>query len=295
MGRICPLHFFCEGVFAVSRKIINGSYRDYKFLFGNSRTAYSDLTAKKSAAEKNLFILIDDDFPAGYICANLVRDICHVNYAFTVPEKRRRGIFTALLEYLIENNSAVTIRGSTNNGQSKLLIKICPELGFQTFSIFKTARADWKSLCDWKANFFDKFMAERGNRYLEFFSRRGFKIYSVADAPTKYLEQICSREVLADLSFIAVKNDEIAARFLVNAPDKKNLVVEQAFVTQKFLNSGAIFPLLNEFVQAVYVRGCENLAFAVNEDDSSARKFYEKLFGQLKTVNDWVYKFTLQN
>lgn len=40
-----------------------GTYRNYLFLFGDSRTAYSDLSAKKFAAEKNLFICLKIIFP----------------------------------------------------------------------------------------------------------------------------------------------------------------------------------------------------------------------------------------
>ena len=294
------------------RKIICGSYRDYLFLFGKSRTAYSDLQAKKSAEQKNLYIMLEENFPAGYICAGSENNICNVYHAYTAPEKRRGGIFTALIKFLMEKNSAVAIQGSSNNGQSPLLMKICSALGFQSFSVCKTSRADWKNLCDWKEKFFDKFMAERGNKYVEFFSRQGFEIYSFAESPKKYLEQIYnSREnyfgnafdarkffdggdknfVAKDLSFLIVKNGEVAAYFLATAPDKKNLIAEQTSVAKKYLNSGVLFPLLSKFVAAVYNRQCENLAFAVYEDNLSARKFFEKLTGQLKTSNDFIYKF----
>lgn len=301
----------------MDRKIINGSYRDYIFLFGKSRTAYSDLYAKKSAAEKRLYIMLEENFPAGYICTTLENGVCFVHHAYTVPEKRRDGVFTALLKYLIglEDNSAIVIQGSANNGQSRLLMKICTALGFQSFSVNKTSRADWQSLCYWKENFFDKFMAERGNKYLEYFSRQGFKIYSFEDSPPEYLEQIynsrenyfgnvfdvrkffdgADKNLLArDLSFLTVKNDEAAAYYLTIAPDKKNLIAEQTSVAKKYLNSGLLFPLINKFVAAICKRQFDNLAFAVYEDNLPARRFYEKFIGQLKTSNDFIYRFWLK-
>ena len=216
------------------------------------------------------------------------------------------------MKYLLEKNSTVMIQGSSNNGQSRLLMKICTRLGFQSFTVCKTSRADWKSLCDWKKNFYDEFMIERGNKYLEFFARQGFEIYSFEDSPPEYLEQIYhSREnyfgngfdvrnffdgsdknlVAHDLSFLTVKDGEVAAYFLTKAPDKKNLIAEQTSVAKKYINSGVMFPLLNKFTEAIYNRQCDNLAFAVYEDNLSARKFYEKFIGQLKTSNDFVYKF----
>ena len=71
------------------RKIICGSYRDYLFLFGKYRTTYSDLNAKKSAAQKKLYIMLDENFPAGYICAGLENNICKVSHAYTLPDRRR--------------------------------------------------------------------------------------------------------------------------------------------------------------------------------------------------------------
>ena len=62
----------------MERKIISGTYRDYIFLFGDSRTAYSDLSAKKSAAEKNFNIMLEDHLPAGYICANVLENLCNI-------------------------------------------------------------------------------------------------------------------------------------------------------------------------------------------------------------------------
>ena len=229
------------------RKIINSSYQDYTSLFRDSRTTYSDFYAKKSATENHLYIMLEDNFPAGYICANSERDKFSVYYAYTAPEKRNRGIFTSLLKYLIEldeNSSVMVQRSTTDKKYSKTVSDVCESLGFQKHSVCKTFCANWDSLCEWKEKIFDKFMADKGNKYLEFFLLQGFKIYSFEDAPSKYLKQVChSHEnyfgnkfdvrkyfngydknlVVRDLSFIAVKNNKVAAYFLAIAPDKKIL------------------------------------------------------------------------
>ena len=299
------------------RKIIDASYQDYAVLFRDSRTAYSDLCAKKSAAENHLFIMIEDNFPAGYICANSERDIFYVCHAYTAPEKRSRGIFTSLVKYLIEldENSAVIIQSSgTDKKYSQTVADVCSRLGFEKHSVCKTFCADWNSLCAWKENFFDRFMSDKGKRYLEFFSTREFKICSFADAPTEYLAQLYhSHEnyfgnkfdvrkffdgydknlVARDLSFVAVKNNEVAAYFLTIAPDKKNVIAEQTAVAKKYLGSGLMLLLLNAFVQKLYARQCKNLAFAVYEDNFPAIKFYGKIMEQLKTSNEYICKFLL--
>ena len=53
---------------ALNTKIIQGTYRDYYWLFGDERTAYTNLVAK-SAAGKNgaLYMMLADGKPAGYI------------------------------------------------------------------------------------------------------------------------------------------------------------------------------------------------------------------------------------
>lgn len=158
-------------------------------------------------------------------------------------------------------------------------------------------------------------MAEKGNSYLEFFSSRDFKICSFEDAPAEYLEQLYhSHEnyfenkfdvrkyfdgynknlVVGDLSFIAFKDNEVAAYFLAIAPDKKNIIAEQTAVAKKYFSSGLMILLLNEFAQKLYARSCENLAFAVYEDNFTAIKFYDKITRQLKTSNEYIYKFLLK-
>ena len=49
----------------MERKIISGTYQDDIFLFGDNRTAYSDFSAKKSANEKNFYIMFENNLPAG--------------------------------------------------------------------------------------------------------------------------------------------------------------------------------------------------------------------------------------
>ena len=299
----------------MERKIIVGTYRDYLFLFGDSRTAYSDLSAKKSAAEKNLYIMLEDKLPAGYICANVSENLCNVNYAYTVNEKRRQGIFTALLKHLTEldkiSEVLVQISGSQENFDS--IVKVCTSLGFFEDSEVKTFRADWDALRDWKENYFDNFMTTHGHKYLEYFSRRNFEIYSFNNAPPKYLEQLHhSREnffentldikrffegydknlVSKDLSFISVKDDKLAAYYLVTSPDGASIVVEQTAVAEKYLNSGLILILWDKFVRATYARKCANMAFAVYSDNSPALKFDAKITKNLKLTENHIHKYS---
>ena len=90
----------------------------------------------------------------------------------------------------------------------------------------------------------DKFMAEHGHKFLEYFSRRNFKIYSFADAPQKYLEQLYHSQdnffenpldvkkffdgyeknlVEKNISCLSVKDDKLAAYYLAISPDRKNI------------------------------------------------------------------------
>lgn len=300
------------------RKIISASYQDYASLFRDSRTAFSELYAKKSAAENHLYIMIEDNFPAGYICANSERNILYVQYAYTVPERRRRGIFTSLLKHLIKLNkkSAIMVQSSTTDkNHLQTVADVCERLGFRRQPVCKTFCADWDSLCEWKEQIFDKFMSDKGGKYLEFFSAQEFTICSFADASTEHLAQLYhSHEnyfgnkfdvrkyfdgydknlIVRDLSFIAVKDNEVAAYFLTIAPGKNSFIVDQTAVAKKYLGSGLIFPLLNAFVQKLYARQCKNLAFAVYENNFAAIKFYDKITRQLKTSNRYMYKFLLR-
>ena len=301
----------------MERKIISGTYRDYIFLFGDSRTAYSDLSAKKSAAEKNFYIMLEDHLPAGYICANVLENLCNVTYAYTVAEKRRHGVFTALLKYLtqLDDVSQILIVIAENQENFESIIKICKSAGFNEDSVVKTYRADWKSIREWKENYFDDFMATHGHKYLEYFARRHFEIYSFADAPEKYMDQLYHSQenffgntldikrffdsydknlVAKDISFISVKDDKLAAYYLVTAPDGNNVVVEQTAVAKKYLNSGAMLPLWDIFVRTLYNRKCDNMAFAIYSDNSPAIKFAAKITKNLKLTSNTTYKYLFE-
>lgn len=298
----------------MERKIISGTYRDYLFLFGDSRTAYSDLSAKKSAVEKNLYIMLEDDLPAGYICANMSENLCNVTYAYTVAEKRRHGVFTALLKYLtqLDDIDAVLVQISASQENFASIVKTCEAAGFHQDSVVKIFRADWESLHTWKETYFDNFMATHGHKYLEYFARRNFKVYSFADAPEKYLEQLYhSHEnffentldvkrffdgydknlVARDISFLSVKDDKLAAYYLATSPDGNNVVVEQTAVAKKYLNSGAMLPLWDKFIRTLYIRQCNNMAFAIYSDNTPAIKFDAKITKNLKLTETRLYKY----
>ena len=298
----------------MERKIIKGTYRDYIFLFGDRRTTYSDLSAKRSAAEKNLYIMIEDNMPAGYICVNFEENLFKVNYAYTVPEKRCHGVFTELLKHLTELADGyevlITIPERQKNFDS--IVKICKSLGFSQDGILKIFRTNWAAMRDWKENYFDKFMETQGHKYLEYFSRRNFKTYSFNDAPQKYLEQLYHSQenffenpfevknffdgsyknfVAKDLSFIAVKNDKLSAYYLITFSDDKNIFVGQTAVAKEYLNSGLMFILCDKVIRAIYDRKCESLTFAVYSDNLPALKFDAKVTRNLKFIESRSYEY----
>ena len=301
----------------MERKIISGTYRDYLFLFGENRTAYSDLSAKKSAAEKNLYILIEDGLPAGYICANVSEYLCTVSYAYTVAEKRRHGVFTALLKYLtqLDGIAIVDVQISESHKNFESIVKTCEAAGFSKENVLKIFRADWESLRTWKETYFDNFMATHGHKYLEYFARRNFKVYSFADAPEKYMEQLYHSQenffenplyvkrffdsydknlVARDISFLSVKDDKLAAYYLATSPDGNNIVVEQTVVAKQYLNSGAMLPLWDKFIHALYARQCENMIFAIYLENSPAIKFDAKITKNLQLTENHIYKYILK-
>lgn len=67
----------------MERKIISGTYRDDIFLFGDNRTAYSDFSAKKSANEKNFYIMFENNLPAGYTFAQIFLKIFVMSITLT--------------------------------------------------------------------------------------------------------------------------------------------------------------------------------------------------------------------
>ena len=138
-------------------------YMGYCFAFMGHRTAFSDYFAREAAeCGKLLCAKLDDKF-AGYICAADIGREDRVTYAYTRPEYRRQGIFTALLKEISESSEMpVKVNLPAEHEYHDTIVHVCGKLGFARGEdlIVYTCRPDTDTR-------WDEFMNSRGNRICE--------------------------------------------------------------------------------------------------------------------------------
>jgi len=78
-------------------------YLGYAMVFYKHRSAYTDMCAHEAEASGMLLCAKYDGTFAGFICVTSNSREDRITYAFTIPEFRRKGVFSALALYVMEN------------------------------------------------------------------------------------------------------------------------------------------------------------------------------------------------
>lgn len=294
----------------MTRKIINASYMDYLFLFGDFRTAFSDLSAKSADENGMLYILMENDLPAGYICAEKDTNLCTVLYAYTVPDKRNSGIFTQMLRFVTEKADLdVKLSIAESRKNFSIVRHTAEKLGFVQDSSCIVFSGGAETFINW-----ENYMAETGEKFCGVLLRQGYRCVSFADADSKllhnlynsgvngfqnrldirpYLEQK-SRCADMEMSFMAVKDGTIAAYTLVRRPDRKSAVFEHISVHEKYIGSGCILLPFAKSMEMFKRNGCQRAVYAMYEENSHAnafrRKLLEKVTSSQKRSYNFIYK-----
>ena len=158
-------------------KIINGSYTDYVFLFAGSRTAYSDLSVKGALkSDGKLYIMMEDDKPAGYLCIVNEENIARILYVYTEPIKRNGGILKSLLEHAYDKaDRKVKVCVSDNTEAFTFIKKACLSLGFfeESYCII-SGSGKAKDFSNW-----ERYMDRVGNKFCEILIRQLMRLQKV--------------------------------------------------------------------------------------------------------------------
>ena len=304
----------------MARKIMQGSYMDYIFLFGESRSFHTDMIAKALAEDGGICILWEDGMPAGYLMfsKSKTQKRVGISYVYTKEERRCRGICTDLVGHIVRNvpYSSLIITINEKNEFYQTIVHIAEKYGLKDSLACTTCRAPWESLRAWRYAYWDKFMEERGREYLRLFERQGFRLYSFEEAPRTYMEQLydsheagsefdnpmgvrmyfdgkSKESVKQDVSTVVAKDGKLAAYFLVTSPDGKNFIIEQSVVAKEYRHSGIIFMMLADFVESVGKYQCKNVALAVYDDNPHAISYVRKVIKNLKVDESRTYKLRL--
>lgn len=283
-------------------EIKHGSYMDYVFLFGDSRTIHTDLIVKETLHGEDKWFLIayKNEKPAGYLCASREGRLVKVLYVYTQETLRGQGIFHALMEYLIQSTKYTIMMNITqDNPYYHVVESVCHTLQFKEDSAYILYHSEVEKLSAW-----DDFMKEKGNALVKLLERWGFSAISLAESPKKIVEQLYNSKenqyqnlldvrhffdgenkfVNRELSFVAIKGGELAAYCLVTSRDGVSVVYEQFSVAEKYLGSGVILLPYAKSMEVCKSTGVKKACFAISETNRRSNLFYEKVLDRINTT-----------
>lgn len=291
----------------MTRKIISASYTDYLFLFGDFRTSFSDLSAKSANENGMLYILMEGNFPAGYICVEKDENLCTVLYGYTVPDKRNSGIFSQLLRFVTEKaDRDVKLSIAENRDCFPIAKHTAEKLGFMLNSSCILFNGKTEDFSNW-----EKYMAETGDKFCGILLRQDYRCVSFADADIRLLDSLYNSGISdfqnrldikpylkqeskcadMEMSFIAVKNGTVVAYTLVRRPDKKSAVFEHISVHEKYIGSGCILLPFASSMKMFKEFGCRRAAYAMYEENSHANAFRKKLLKKVTSSQKRSYNY----
>lgn len=292
-------------------KITDGSYLDYIFLFGEYRTAYTDICMKNSLfTNGHIYIAHCDNKAVGYIITENSSDKISVSYAFTVPQKRNCGVFSLLLKYVSDiSHKTVDFRITENSDYYEIIKNSAEKIGFVSeFSciVYSCKSEDFRN--------WEEYMQMTGNKFCDILIRQGFVTLSFSDLneiQTEKLLSSCSNEfenqldirpylenpnkcLDKNMSFITLKNNEIAAYTLVSCPDEISVVFEQISSAKRYISSGVIILPFSKAMESFKKHACKRASYAMYENNIHANAFryklLEKLTSEQKRSINFIYK-----
>ncbi len=281
------------------RLIRDCSKLDYLFLFGESRTAFSDLCVEQSLeGGGTILLMMDGDLPVGYLCAIKESSCMRIAYLYTVPERRKTGVCTGLLSYLLhemhEKNESVRLGISEQNSAFDAVVHLCNRLGFRQIDTCVVFRCN----CGKKeSDAWDAFMAKKGNAFRSMLLRKGYTCMPFSKA-SKEIKNLLynskendfeneldvrsffdnkNKKLDRSLSFVAVKDGFPVAYTLLSRPDSQSVIVEQISVAKKYISTGIIFLAFLESMAALQVAfregWCIRVAHTIYENNIKANAF----------------------
>ena len=253
----------------------------------------------KRAYEKGFILSISaDGIPSGFLCAQDEGSCIYIEYVFTIPSHRNKGICTSLIKSaLSETDGPVRLSVSSKCPDGALIKHIVLGLGFYSKQHLRISVCTDKSSTVW-----NRFMEEKGNALCDFLKRQGITTASFDNAGPEVLEQVynsCineyknvidprpffdirSRNLLYDMSYLAVKDGKVIAYTLVTKADSRSVVFEQISASSSYIGSGAVLLPFASAIGSFYDSGMRYALYAMADDNIRAEKFRNKILYQLE-------------
>ncbi len=292
------------------RKIIEGTFTDYVFLFGNLRTIFADNSARSALQTGKLYILMEDDAPGGFLCltGGSADGSKRLQYMAVVPERRGRGLARCLLVHAMEQAEGRLRMNIADSAENYALMRhLCTDLGFEEISsclVFGTSEE--KPFSGWY-----EFMAAKGQRYVDLLLNRGYSVCSFAQASSEELDAVYNsadssygnpmnpkiffddenRKMDRDMSFLCMKDGTLASYSLVSRQDERTAVFEEISSSVSQQGSGCIFLPFAYSMKAFGESGCNRAAYTMYEDNRQANAFRRKLLAGVTASEHRSYNF----
>jgi hypothetical protein len=274
---------------------------DYIFLFGDYRTAYSDMSAKAADnSHGDILMALSGSRALGIMCVGSESGALNILYAYTAEEMRRQGIFSALLEYeAAHRDRPLKINISESGKFYGTVVHVCRRQGFELHSSCIVYSGKSEDFAGW-----EKYMADTGAKLCAMLERQGFSCVSFAEADSELLDKIYhsgengfgnrldvrlffeneAKKMNRNMSFAAVIGGEPAAYTLVRTPDRVSAVFEHISVSQRYIGSGCILLPFAKSMECFKNNGCKRAAYAMYENNEHANNFRKKLLGTVTSA-----------
>lgn len=292
------------------RKITKAAYMDYIFLFGESRSHFSDMSAKSALATGGgIFILWENDQPIGYICLSKEGDCTRLLYAYTLENMRNSGVFSTLLRYAAEHmQRPINVHITEEHSSFEAVTEACRANGFVKASSYTVFRCKQKDFFHWK-----EFMEDKGERLCGVLEKQGFSKVSFANMPDELISDIYqsdenefqnelnvkpffddpNRCLNREMSVAVLKDGGLAAYCLVSTPDENSAVFEHISAAKKYIGSGCILLAFAGSMKLFFAAELQRAAYVMYDENESANKFRKRVIQTVTTSEKHSVKYTL--
>ena len=278
------------------REIKDADFTDYIFLFGDERSALSDIMARQAiSGGGGLAYLMEDGRPAGFMTHLPEADCTRLSYLYVLSERRGRGVGHALFAEAVRRfGGGLTVQVGEAAASFPIVSHWCESFGFSprpSNVVFRTEEIG--DLKNWKK--WEEFIGGPGEKLLALLRQQGYVAVSVAHAPEALLDEARmswqsdygssidirpffdspAKRLDRDMSFFAYSKVSwrLAACSLVTRPDAESAAFEHISPARNVRGTGVILLPFVRSMEAVRAAAPKRAAFTMYEDNPQANAF----------------------
>ncbi len=300
----------------MEHKIFAASYWEYLLLFGDYRTAYTDLMAKNVTdgvhKDSRLYVLLaEGKYPGGFLFLDQEHESLRIVHVFVLPKWRGRGLGRALLQHVLDSTRRDLVISLNERTESfDIMAHLVETMGFGREFSALTYRIE---LYRWQ-----RFMEEKGIYLERVLLRQGYRTYSFREADARLLDLLYHSQenefgnildvrpyfdrkakcLDEDMSFIGVlpgeDGEELAAYSLVSRLDSRTAIFEQMAAAEKYKNTGNVMLPIIRSVEVFSAKGLNRAAYTMYENNQNAHALRRKILDQLTVYVQHTYHYMLK-